>query len=178
MTINRIQIDPSISTIQELAESINNVLDNLYNYIDDIDSIRKFNERGGFMIQLINNTGSNSKKGTIVSISTIEQSVSITPADDIDAIGVIYSDGIPNGSMVWVVVSGPAQVLLEDSTSSTVGNWVKVSDTQAGRADATNTAPPGGTITALEDHFSEIGHCLENVTAGTDVLAWIHLHFN
>ena len=69
-------------------------------------------------------------------------------------------------------------MLLQDGTASTRGYWVRTSTTTAGRADATNVAPPGGTVSALEEHLKEIGHCLETKGSGTDVLAKCILHFN
>lgn len=68
-------------------------------------------------------------------------------------------------------------MLLEDSTASTRGYWVKMSGT-AGRADATNAAPPGGGIPELDEHMTELGHALETKTGGTDVLCKIVMHFN
>ena len=57
-----------------------------------------------------------------------------------------------------------------------VGYWVKAADDD-GRAEVT-TSPSGvGAMTANE-HFREIGHCLETVADGTDVLAKVVLHFN
>lgn len=136
-------------------------------------------EEGGLAIRLVNDTGASSVKGTVVAASTsVESAFDEVAADATNAIGVVYEDGIADGQSCWVAIQGRAQVLLEDSTASTVGYWVKVSDTQAGRADATNALHPGGTIAAIEDHLSEIGHCLESVTAGTDELAWCILHFN
>jgi hypothetical protein len=73
-----------------------------------------------------------------------------------------------------VVVSGIADVLLQDSTASTRGYWVRTSTTTAGRADATNADPPGLVVA----HMSEIGHCLQSQIAGTNVLARCVLHFN
>lgn len=75
--------------------------------------------------------------------------------------------GVAEGSEMWVTVLGDAYALLKDDTASTHGNRVKVSDTVAGRVDASNTAPEGGTIAALNDHFSEVGHCVESISAGT-----------
>jgi len=36
----------------------------------------------------------------------------------------------------------------------------------------------GGGIPELDEHMSEIGHCIESKTAGTNVLAKIIMHFN
>ena len=43
----------------------------------------------------------------------------------------------------------------------------------AGRADATSATPP-----AAPTHFEEIGHCLQTISGGTDVLCRVVLHFN
>jgi hypothetical protein len=137
-------------------------------------------EEGGLAIRLINDTGGASAKGSVVdSSSSVEAGVSLEGAGGLDPIGVIYDDGVANGDWVWVVVSGIADVLLEDGTASGYGNWVETSGTTAGRADATNVAPPAsGVINEIQEHFREIGHCLESQGAGTNVLARCVLHFN
>ena len=76
------------------------------------------------------------------------------------------------------MIHGIADVLLEDATASTLAYWARTSITQAGRADITNAAPPGGGVAAIDRHFREIGHCIQAVTAGTDKLARIVMHFN
>jgi hypothetical protein len=147
--------------------------------IQPSDPKAKFTPEGGLAIQLTNKTGADSVKGTIVTAGNVTaRSCRVNPADIPAAIGIMYDDGVPDGDEVFVVIQGIAQVLLQDSTASTVGYWAKVSDTQAGRADITNQFPQGGTISAIEDHLSEIGHCLETQVAGTDVLARVVLHFN
>lgn len=139
----------------------------------------KLTELGGVAIKMINKTGTGSIKGTIVhQSSTFENSFNIESANGLDPIGIVYEDGVADGQECFIVAAGVAEVLLQDSTTATKGYWVKVSDTQAGRADATNISPPGGTIAAIEDHFSEIGHCREDKIAGVDVLAKIAVHFN
>ena len=136
-------------------------------------------QEGGLAIRMINDTGASSIKGTVAAPSTsVEDAFDAVAADTPNPIGIVYEDGIADGESCWVVIYGKAQVLLEDTTASTVGYWVKVSDTQAGRADATNLMPPGGLIAQIDDHLSEVGHCLESVTAGTDKLAWCIIHFN
>lgn len=134
---------------------------------------------GGIAIPLINKTGAPSIKGTLVNTeANTDFGVNTVAADEPDIIGAIYQDGIPDGESVLVVISGAAQVLLEDGTTATRGYWCRVSATQAGRADITNAEPPGGTINAIDAHFKEAGHALESVGSGTDVLATIILHFN
>ncbi len=93
-------------------------------------------------------------------------------------IGIVYDNGIANGSECRIVISGIAEVLLVNSTSATRGYWAKTSDTVAGRADITSAAPTGGTIAGLQDHGQEIGHCIASASAGTDVLTRIVVHFN
>jgi hypothetical protein len=138
-----------------------------------------FTSDGGIALPLINDTGAASVKGTVVEASgSVEGGFDVVSSNGVDAIGVVFEDGIADGQPCLVTIQGIALTLLEDSTASTLDYWVKVSDTQAGRADATNPTPPGGTITALEDHFSEIGHCMSAETAGTDVLAKVFVHFN
>jgi len=134
----------------------------------------------GTQMRLVNDTGAISKKGDVIAASaSVDSAVDQVVADTPNAIGVIAENDIPDGELVWVWMPGSlCQVLLEDGTAATVGYWVKVSDNDDGRADATNATPPGGTINALEDHLSEIGHAAESQSSGTDVLCLIHLHFN
>jgi hypothetical protein len=136
-------------------------------------------DEGALAIRMLNKTGSASVKGTIVETSaTTAEAFDTITADAPDPIGIVYESGVADGGYCWIVIQGKCQVLLEDTTAATKDYWVKVSDSDAGRADATNVAPPGGAISALEDHFTEIGHALEDVTAGTDKLCWIIFHCN
>lgn len=133
---------------------------------------------GGIAIPLTNKTGANSVKGTIVIASAgTDNAFDIGAAAEPQPIGIVYEDGIADGSECWVVIYGVAQVLLKDTTASTHGNWVKSSDV-GGRADATNAAPPGGGIPELDQHMGEIGHALETQGGGADVLCKTKLHFN
>ena len=134
----------------------------------------------GIQMQLMNKTGAASVKGMLLEqSSTTDAAFDEIAADHADPIGVVYEAGVADGALCWMwLVQSLCQVLLEDSTAATREYWVKVSEIQAGRADATNNAPGGGTISALEDHFHEIGHAAESKVAGTDVLCLIHLHFN
>lgn len=135
---------------------------------------------GALVVQMLNQTGGASVKGTVVepnSGAVADRGVKAITADDPDPIGVVYESGIADGSLMWVVVSGMAQVLLQDTTAGTRGNWARVSATQAGRVNSTAAAPPGGGIAELDQHVRELGHCAESVGAGTDVLCWHHVHF-
>jgi len=127
---------------------------------------------GGFVIKLTNRTGATSVKGTIVMADTVnDNAVKVATSGTDMPVGIIYNSGVADGSEVWVVVSGIAEVLLKDATASTRGYWVGVSNV-AGRADATNANPNPVA------HFTEIGHCLESKNAGTNVLAKCIIHFN
>jgi hypothetical protein len=139
---------------------------------------RLYTNDGGVATRYINGTGAPSVKGTIMKLSTIPDTVILNPGSDPLPMGIVYESGIADGQEMWVTVAEDAYVLIEDGTTATVGNWVKVSDTQTGRADASNLAPEGGTIQALEDHFGEIGHCEETVGSGTDILCKIHTQWN
>lgn len=135
-----------------------------------------FTTEGGLYITLVNKTGAASIKGTMVSCSnSYNNSCMVTQTSGIGSnksIGVIYDNGIPDGSKVRVVVSGKAYVLLEDEEYSTHGQWCGSSLYQAGRVLVADE--PSST----SEHFREIGHCLESVSAGTNKLCLVVLHFN
>lgn len=139
----------------------------------------KITPEGGYAIALYNKTGSVSVKGTpVTAISTFDEAVELLSAAALDGIGVVYNSGVADGDLVWVVVSGIAEYLLEDGTGSTSGNWIVPSQTVAGRADATALAPPGEGVVEHQFHFSEIGHSIQTVVSGTDVLCKAVIHFN
>lgn len=129
---------------------------------------------GGIAVKLTNRTGSASVKGSIVSASTQYNNAFKLQDDTYDALGVVYETGIANGSECWVIQSGIAEILLEDSSTSDRGNWVKAS-TQVGRALANSSEPAQGVISATSEHFKEIGHC---ILASTGGLSKAVLHFN
>lgn len=131
-----------------------------------------FTSEGGVYETFINDTGTASVKGTVVVASTsVANAVSIAPANSSLPIGAIYENGIANGSNVKVVVYGKAQVLLKDGESSSLGYWCGVSDV-AGRMYQQATAP------STTEHNREIGHSIQAVASGTNVLSLIQMHFN
>ena len=137
---------------------------------------------GGFAVKFVNKTGANSVYGTVCDISaTTFRAVDVEEAAGSDPIGIMYGDNegnaVADGSDVWVVTGGPAEVLLENGTAATMGNWVGTADTDAGRADATVTEGNIPNLTFAE-HFREIGHCMQTIGSGTDVLALVKTHFN
>ncbi len=136
---------------------------------------------GGIIIKLTNKTGANSVAGKLVRAdTTTNDAVKLSEVDGEETIGVFLDGGVSDGSEAWIVVSGIADVAMENNTTATRGNWVRTSITvgEEGYADATNAAPPSP---AAFSHFNEIGNCIETVTAtgeGTHVLARCVLHFN
>ena len=137
---------------------------------------------GGRAIKLTNRSGSTVTKGQLVEADhSNDDSFTLIAADDDDCIGVVYDASIANNAEGWIVTGGKAEVAMEDNTAATHGNWVRTSTTEAGYADSTNAEPPGGGLINLLIHFTEIGHCLESVSAtggGTHILALCSLHFN
>lgn len=131
-----------------------------------------FTPDGGIYETFINTTGISVKGTIVVASTTTNNAVDIAPIGSIMPIGVIYEDKVPNGSPVKVVVYGKAEVLLEDSQSATTGYWCSVSNTVAGRMLQQPSEPTD------TNHNREIGHSLQTVDSGTDVLALIQLHFN
>lgn len=130
-----------------------------------------FTAEGGFYITLINDTGANSIKGTIIEASTTDNACIVSATNSSSAMGIIYEDGVSNGNFVKVVVSGKAEVLLEDGLDSTAGYWCGVSNV-AGRMFQL-PAP-----TTAAEHNREIGHSLQSVANGTNKLSFVNLHFN
>jgi hypothetical protein len=131
------------------------------------------NELGGYMVKLTNKTGANSIKGTVVYADpAVDNAFEINPIDGDMPIGVVYENGIADGSECWVVVSGIAEVLLVDGQTSTRSYVAYSSNSVAGRIDISATIPAAAT------HFREIGHTLESKASGTSVLCKCILHFN
>ncbi len=130
---------------------------------------------GGIAVKLTNETGSNTIAGQLVKADTAtDDAVVLAAVGDIECIGVFLDSGVADAAEAWVVVSGIADVALDDNVAGVRGNWMGTG-VLAGYA-ATGTSPP-----AAPDHFEEIGHCIENVTAGgggTHILARCVLHFN
>lgn len=130
----------------------------------------RMNGWGGLDIHLTNGTGAASVLGNIVRTSlTNELSVQLTETESDFPVGVMAESGIASGSLVWVTISGRAQVLLTDGKFATNGG-VAITSTAVGRGEAEGVGVPA-------EHDQEIGHSLQSVGPGTDVLAWVLLHF-
>ena len=135
----------------------------------------KMTSEGGFAVRLTNKTGVASVKGQLVAAdTTTNDAVALTGVSDTECFGVFYESGIADGSEVWVIIAGIADVLFEDNHGPTRGDWVSTGS-EAGYAFS--QASPA----AAPTHFEEIGHCIETVAAGgagTHVAARCILHFN
>lgn len=135
-------------------------------------------ENGVTFTRMINKTGAVSVLGeAVIASTTVDNAVELTAAAETNPIGAMGESGIADGELVWVGRMGPVQFLLEDGTASTHGNWVKTSDTDPGRVNATNLNPPGGGIVQLDEHVREVGHATESHGSGTDVLCRVNAHF-
>lgn len=139
----------------------------------------KITSIGGIAIQLTNTTGVNTIAGQLVKADpATNDAVILTTGDDLECAGIFLDSGIADDAEAWVVVAGIADVAMEDNTTATRGNWVRVSITEVGYADATNVVAPQP---INQTHFAEVGHCVETVTAtgeGTHILARCVIHFN
>ena len=128
----------------------------------------------GLAIKMLNGTGAASVKGTIVTASATVDNHVIPQNNEFDAFGVIAEDGVADGGEVFVIITGVAQVLLADTDSATRGQLAICSPTD-GRMTAIDV--PSASPAAAE-HFKECGHILNSVTAGTDKLVNVLIHFN
>lgn len=138
----------------------------------------RLTDLGGIAVRLVNRTGATSIKGTLVEAGYNENdSFNLADADDRQPMGCVEESGILDGEPCWVVISGIADVLIKDGTTATRGYWACASSVP-GRADITNENPPGNGVAQHNQHFKEIGHCLQSAAAGTDVLVRIVMHFN
>lgn len=146
---------------------------------DDLTNAKiAFTDEGGLAIRLINGTGADSVKGTTIHATSTDLTVEKSAVNIPDTFGVIYEDDIPNGSEMWVVVSGIADVLFSNAPTSgyLARTPLNADDTGvkvAGKAlsEAFPTSP-----FADDKHFCEIGHILE--TKAEAGLAKVNLHFN
>jgi hypothetical protein len=136
-----------------------------------------FTPDGGLAVWFQNRTGAPSVRGMLVTLGTAPSSVIACPYTIPKAMGVIYSSGVPESQFVRVVISGVAYCLFDNSATPTVGYWVGLSDSVDGRAQARSTLPDNSGA-GIDLHNKEIGHCVDSVPGGSDVLARVVLHFN
>lgn len=135
-----------------------------------------FNQDGGLMIKMVNKTGANSIKGTVLKAGSVSGSVISSAIGVPDSIGVFYEAGIPDGESAWVVISGVAEVLyIGNTTSGHLARTFITAESGALAGKALSEAVPTSPF-ASDKHFCEIGHVIESrIGAG---LAKTILHFN
>lgn len=137
-----------------------------------------FTPEGGIAVHLINNTGTTTTRGYLVSPSaSLDLSVELTAVGDPDPCGSFYEDGIANGELAWVVFSGIADIYYVGST--THGHFARMTvsgDTGNGAGKAISEVKPSPPGVVTEKHFMETGHLLESRTGAG--LAKTLIHFN
>lgn len=134
---------------------------------------------GGIAVKLTNKTGATSVKGYAVrvySATAVDNAVGLTIDTAPDCCGVVYEAGIADGSEMWVVISGIAEVYFIGST--TRGHLARTFlAAEAGyvSGQALSEAVPSPPFDT-DKHFCEIGHVLASRTGAG--LAKVALHFN
>jgi hypothetical protein len=129
------------------------------------------NSIGGLMVKLLNKTVAPSIKGQTLSASTsTDNAVQRCPANADNPIGVFFDEGVEDGQLAWVVVSGIADILIEDNVAVLPGYHIYQGGVN-GRAGATANVN-------TTRHWGEMGHSLQTVTAGTNKLVRTIMHFN
>lgn len=126
---------------------------------------------GGVAVYLTNRTQDPSIKGMLITPSCIYDNAFYENSPSDLPCGAVYESGIAVGRECPIVFTGRAQVLLEDGLASDHSNYVFVSGTTAGRADASQLAEPG------DPNFFVVGRCLETLSLGTNVLCYVMLQF-
>lgn len=170
VSIDGTEVIPMIKGGDDLKATLENILD--WINAQNTNENGKITAEGGVAIRVLNKTGAASVKGTVVIASTATaNAVAIAPIDADMPIGVMYDNGIADGQLCWVVVSGIAEVLFKNTVAPILGGIVFCSST-AGRVDIANAIPVQAT------HYREVGHCFEAKSGGTNVLAKCVLHFN
>jgi hypothetical protein len=131
---------------------------------------------GGRAVRMLNKTGAASVKGTVLTPSSSDDgAVALAGTDELDPTAIMYSDGVADGSYVWVVKNGLVEVKLENSVGTTRGYWGRTSSTAAGRVDATTASTPG----LILEHFQEVCHMQQSVSGDAGgALALATVHFN
>lgn len=132
---------------------------------------------GGFFVTLLNKTGANSVKGTVVCAhDTVDNAVKKIVVNVPDPIGIIYDDGIADGQPVRVVISGLADIYFIGSTNrGYLARGFITGDAGYVSGQALSEAVPSSPF-ASDKHFYEIGHVLQSRTGAG--LARCMVHFN
>lgn len=132
---------------------------------------------GGTARLLINKTGAPSVKGYVVTADTTQDfAVKLIEIDIPAPVGIIYEDGVPDGSPVWVVTDGIADIYFANAVNrGTFGRGFVTGDAGYVSGQALCEALPTAPF-ATDKHFYEICHPMQT-TAGPG-LARCLIHFN
>ena len=107
---------------------------------------------GAICIKLTNKSGANSVKGEVVETSALTaNAVALADANALDAIGIFYDSGIPDGEEAWIAVSGMVDVRM-DAGGCALHDRI-ITSAPPGRGFVSNTP-------AVAAHFQEIGHSI------------------
>jgi len=176
--INNVATDVLDIDFRPSNRYVNGSINNMTGVIPTV----KYTAIGGLAVLLTNHTGISSIAGVLVEADTANNdSVVPNDADGSHPIGVFLDDGVADGEKAWVVISGIADVAMEENTAAIRGYWVRTSETDAGFSNAETANPPLGGVALLDAHMTEVGHCIESVAAGgegTNIKARCILHFN
>lgn len=132
-----------------------------------------YNEKGGIMTQIKNDTGAASIKGTLITFSD-DNAGDLTPIDAPSTDCVVWEDGVDDGDWMWVVFSGPAQVAYVGAT--TAGHMARsclAADGGAAAGYAIDDTYPAASPFNDDTSALKIGGILETITGAG--LAWTML---
>lgn len=137
----------------------------------------KVTPEGGYAIKLVNRTGAISVKGYAVTPSDVyDNAVKKIVVDVPNPIGIVYESGVADGSTMWVVVAGIAEVYFANTPiRGHLARGFVASDVGYVSGQLKSEAFPTSPF-ATDKHFFEIGHVLE--TKAVPGLAKTVLHFN
>lgn len=128
----------------------------------------KFTAEGGFAVKLVNKTGAESVKGTIVSLSTgTDNAFALSAVDSSGCVGVVYESGKADAAECWVVVKGIAETLFTNNV--THGQYARVpiaGDTDEVAGKAVGAAIPANTFNT-DAYLARFGFVLESKNAGS-----------
>jgi lipid-binding SYLF domain-containing protein len=119
---------------------------------------------------MINKTGSTSVLGQVVMQKTnADNSYAAVTAGSVLGMGIVLLAGIPDGSLVPILICGKAQVLFAGSAAANRGKWAIVDSAAAGKAGRPAASPATG---------QGVGMILEAIDSETPVLVWCAVSFS
>jgi len=135
-------------------------------------------KEGGLGVLLTNKTGAPSVKGSVVTASSgTDEGFELIVKDIPSPFGIVYEDGIADGTQCLVVIQGIAEVyFVGNATRGHIARGFLTADGGSyvsGQAlsEAVPTSP-----FASDKHFFELGHVIQSRTGAG--LAKCILHFN